>query len=90
MKKTIIFGLLVCLMLLSACGDGGKLQAAYDAIGTIGFSDESVLTVEETARLQEMRNQKEAALGNKSIDELERLNAEWKAFAKPINDFINK
>lgn len=90
MKKMTIVCLLVCSMILSACGNGGKLQAAYDAIGTIGFSDESILTVEETAKLQEMRNQKEAAFGNKNIEELERLDAEWRAFAKPINDFINK
>ncbi len=70
--------------------DRRKLQAAYDAIGTIGFSDETILTNEEVTKLQELRNQKETAFTNKSIEELERLDAEWKAFAMPIHDFIDK
>lgn len=90
MKKILIGCVVVCLLFLSACGNDGKLQAAYDAIGTIGFSDESILTEEENVKLQEMQNQKETAFSNKSIEELEKLDSEWKAFAKPINDFINK
>lgn len=92
MKKCIIcICLAFCILFsLSGCGKSAKAQEAYDAIGSMSFSDESILTAEESQRLSEMREARETALQDKDIDDLEALKNEWDAFRSPIDSFISQ
>lgn len=87
-KQGLILLLFAIVLTMTACGSGKKAQEAYDAIGEMAFSDESILTAEESSRLQTMREDREKGLSDKNVDALTSLKNEWDEFSAPINEFI--
>lgn len=75
---------------LTACGKGQKAQEAYNAIGNMGFSDESILTEDERATLVSLKADREQALLDKDVERLISLKSEWDSFSTPINQYIAK
>lgn len=91
MKKFLVLGLcLICILSMTACGKGQKAQELYNAIGSISFSDESILTNDELSKLQTMRDQREQYLKDKDIDGLTALQEEWASFRQPIDSYIKQ
>lgn len=91
MKKFLALSLcLVCVFSMTGCGQGKKAQEIYDAIGSISFSDESILTNDELSKLQTMKDQKEQYLKDKDIDGLTALQDEWASFRQPIDDYMKQ
>ena len=87
--KKMLFAMITTAMILSlsACGSK-KAQSAYDAIGSMFFSDESILTADEQARFRDMKLRREDALEKKDTGALEALKSEWEAFSAPIQEVI--
>ena len=91
MKKALaLFLCVVCIFSLSACGEGKRAQELYDAIGSISFSDDSILTSDEFTQIERMRAQKEQLFKDTDIDGLASLQKEWSAFRQPIDGFIKQ
>lgn len=91
MKKLLTLSVcLFCIISITACGNGQKAQELYDAIGSISFSDESILNSDELSKLETMREQKEQYLKDKDIDGLTTLQEEWSSFRQPIDDYIEQ
>lgn len=91
MKKFLVLSLcLICILSMTACGKGQKAQELYNAIGSISFSDESILTNDELSKLQTMRDQREQYLKDKDIDGLTALQGEWASFRQPIDSYIKQ
>lgn len=91
MKKILIFALSAWLAVsLTACGNGKKAQEAYDAIGSMTFSDESILTGEEKAVLESLKADREEALKDRNVEQLNSIKSEWDAFKEPIESYIGK
>jgi len=91
MKKILIFVLsIVMVASLTACGNGKKAQEAYDAIGNMSFSDESILTEEEKATLESLKTDREQALSEKDVEKLNAIKNEWESFKTPIEKYIGK
>ena len=91
MKKILIFILSGVLVIsLTACGNGKKAQEAYDAIGNLSFSDETILTDEEKATLESLKSDREQALSDKDVEKLNSIKSEWESFSEPIKNYIDK
>lgn len=91
MKKLLTLSLcLFCIISITACGNGQKAQELYDAIGSISFSDESILNSDELSKLETMREQKEQYFKDKDVDGLTTLQEEWSSFRQPIDDYIEQ
>lgn len=91
MNKILIFALSAWLAVsLTACGNGKKAQEAYDAIGSMTFSDESILTGEEKAVLESLKADREEALKDRNVEQLNSIKSEWDAFKEPIESYIGK
>lgn len=90
-KKLLTLSLcFFCIVSMTACGNGQKAQELYDAIGSISFSDESILSSDELSKLETLREQKEQYLEEKDVDGLTSLQEEWTAFRQPIDDYIEQ
>ncbi len=93
-RKILILVLVICAA--AAIGVGAffgirssRAQKVYDEIGTIGFSDESILTAEEQDTLYDLRAEKESAYQKKDVRALRGVQEEWDEFRAPLEDLID-
>lgn len=82
---------LAALMLLplAACGSKESKTKNYDTIGTMSFSDISILTPEENETLASLQTRKNELVEAKDEEGIAALKAEWEEFSTPINKFIS-
>ena len=90
MKRVLLVIMITAaLFSFAGCGRKKKAQEAYDAIGSMNISDESILTSEEQATIAYMRGRRENMLKNKDVDGLKALKTEWETFSGPIQELIS-
>lgn len=87
-RKAVLLCILSGMMFLFAACGSGKVAELDKEIGQISFSDESILTADEKATLDSLRQRREEALSKKDASALEQIKNDWQTFKAPIEKYI--
>jgi hypothetical protein len=69
---------------------GKEVEKAYSEIGSMWFSDESILTADELACFNAIKQSKEEAYRDRNIPALQTVKADWVEFKAPIQARIDE
>jgi len=86
---------LLVLAVISGCESAEsklikEVDNAYNLVGSISFSDESILTTDEVNRFSELKKLKENAYEDQDINTLQQIKSDWDEFKAPIQTRINE